>query len=129
MACNPVERKDFKDFVVGARRGSPLAVGYSNNENYLGSDSYALKAMTNKISYLDDGDFCLLYREKVEFYNSKKMKINKEIYELSNEDNVADKGDYKDFMSKEIDEQSITTKKCINEFPRMLFISKFIFFT
>ena len=71
--------------------------------------------MTNKISYLDDGDFCILYKEKVEFYNSDK-KINKEIFELSNEDNVADKGDYKDFMSKEINEQSATTKKCINEY-------------
>ena len=108
--------KDFDNLVVGARRGSPLAVGYGHNENFIGSDSYALKTMTNKISYLDDGDFCLLYKEKVEFYNSDKKKINKEIFELSKEDNVADKGDYKDFMSKEIDEQSITTKKCINEY-------------
>jgi len=108
--------KDFKDVVVGARRGSPLAVGYGHNENFIGSDSYALKTMTNKISYLDDGDFCLLYKEKVEFYNIEKNKINKEIFELSNEENVADKGDFKDFMSKEIDEQSTTTKKCINEY-------------
>ena len=108
--------KDFKDVVVGARRGSPLAVGYGHNENFLGSDSYALKTMTNKISYLDDGDFCLLFKDRVEFYNSEKKKINKEIFELSNEDNVVDKGDFKDFMSKEIDEQSITTKKCINEY-------------
>ena len=108
--------KDFDNLVVGARRGSPLAVGYGHNENFIGSDSYALKTMTNKISYLDDGDFCLLYKEKVEFYNSDKKKINKEIFELSKEDNVADKGDYKNFMSKEIDEQSITTKKCINEY-------------
>ena len=108
--------KDFGNVVVGARRGSPLAVGYGHDENFIGSDSYALKTMTNKISYLDDGDFCLLYKEKVEFYNSDKKKINKEIYELSNEDNVVDKGDYKDFMSKEIDEQSSITKKCINEY-------------
>ncbi len=108
--------KDFDNVVVGARRGSPLAVGYGHGENFLGSDSYALKTMTNKISYLDDGDFCLLYKEKVEFFNSKLQKINKEVYELSNDENVADKGDFKDFMSKEIDEQSFTTKKCINEY-------------
>ena len=108
--------KGNENVLIGARRGSPLAVGYVNNENFLGSDSYALKSMTNKISYLDDGDFCILYKEKVEFYNSTKKKINKEIFELSNEDNIADKGDYKDFMSKEIDEQSLTTKKCINEY-------------
>ena len=66
--------KDFQNVVVGARRGSPLAVGYGHNENFIGSDSYALKTMTNKVSYLDDGDFCFLYKEKVEFYNSKKKK-------------------------------------------------------
>ena len=44
------------------------------------------------------------------------LPINKEIFELSQDDNVADKGDFKDFMSKEIDEQSISTKKCINEY-------------
>ena len=64
--------KNFKDVVVGARRGSPLAVGYGHEENYIGSDSYALKSMTNKISYLDDGEICILTKDKVEFYNSKK---------------------------------------------------------
>ena len=108
--------KNHKNLVVGARRGSPLAVGYGHNENFIGSDSYALKTMTNKISYLDDGDFCLLSKEKVEFYNSNKRKINKKVFELSSEDNIVDKGDFKDFMSKEIDEQDITTKKCLNEY-------------
>jgi len=108
--------KKFNNLVVGARRGSPLAVGYGYNENFIGSDSYALKSMTNKISYLADGDFCILYKEKVEFYNSDKKKINKEIVELSTDDNTADKGDFRDFMSKEIIEQSSTTKKCINEY-------------
>ena len=61
--------RNHKEFVIGARRGSPLAVGYSNNENYLGSDSYALKSMTNKISYLDDGDVCVLSKDEVKFYN------------------------------------------------------------
>ena len=64
---------------MGARRGSPLAVGYGHEENYIGSDSYALKSMTNKISYLEDGEICILTRDKVEFYNSEKNKINKEI--------------------------------------------------
>ena len=54
--------KNFSNIIIGARRGSPLAVGYSKNENYLGSDSYALKSMTNKISYLDDGDLCVVIK-------------------------------------------------------------------
>ncbi len=108
--------KDFKDIIIGARRGSPLAVGYSNKENYLGSDSYALKAMTNKISYLDDGDLCVLSKDKVEFYDANKRKINKKVYALSDDENISDKGDYKNFMSKEIFEQSTTAKNCINEY-------------
>ena len=108
--------KKFDNIVVGARRGSPLAVGYGPEENYLGSDSYALKSMTNKITYLDDGDVCILTNNKVEFYNSKNKKINKEVLTLSNDKNTADKGDFKDFMSKEINEQNITVKTCVKEY-------------
>ncbi len=108
--------KDFKNIIIGARRGSPLAVGYSSQENYLGSDSYALKSMTNKISYLDDGDLCILSKDKVDFYDVNKKKINKKVYILSDDENTSDKGDYKNFMSKEIFEQPITAKNCINEY-------------
>ena len=108
--------KKYNDMIIGARRGSPLAVGYSKNENYIGSDSYALKSMTNKISYLDDGDICILTKDNVEFYDSRKNKINKKVLTLSDDKNVADKGDYKNFMIKEIFEQPITAKNCINEY-------------
>ena len=112
--------KKFNNIVVGARRGSPLAVGYGPEENYLGSDSYALKSMTNKITYLDDGDVCVLTNNKVDFYNSKNKKINKEILILSNDKHTAEKGEYKDFMSKEINEQNITAKTCIKEYVDQL---------
>ena len=108
--------KNHKDIIIGARRGSPLAVGYSNKENYLGSDSYALKSMTNKITYLDDGDLCVLSKDDVKFYDVKKNKINKKVYILSDDKNISEKGDYKNFMSKEIFEQPVTAKKCINEY-------------
>jgi len=108
--------KDQPDLIVGARRGSPLAVGYGPNENYLGSDSYALKSMTNKITYLNDGEFCIIKKDHVEFYNEDGDKINKKVLELSLEDEKYDKGDYKHFMAKEIDEQPITLKNGINEY-------------
>ena len=108
--------KKYNNIVVGARRGSPLAVGYGHNENFLGSDSYALKSMTNKITYLNDGDVCILSNDKIEFYNQENIKINKQVQILSNDKNISDKGDYKDFMSKEINEQSFTTKTCIKEY-------------
>ena len=112
--------RDHQDIIIGARRGSPLAVGYSKNENYLGSDSYALKSMTNKISYLDDGDLCVLSKNSIDFYDIKLKKINKKVHILSDDENVSDKGDYKNFMSKEIFEQPKTVKNCINEYIDIL---------
>ena len=108
--------KDQPDLIVGARRGSPLAVGYGPNENYLGSDSYALKSMTNKISYLNHQEFCILKRDHVEFFNNKGTKVNKKILKLSSSEQNYDKGDYKHFMAKEIEEQPNTIKNCVNEY-------------
>ena len=108
--------KDFSNIIIGARRGSPLAVGYSNKENYLGSDSYALKSMTNKISYLDDGELCVISKDNVSFYNSNENKINKKIHTVSDDENTSDMGNYNNFMSKEIFEQPFTAKNCISEY-------------
>ncbi|WP_415285185.1 glutamine--fructose-6-phosphate transaminase (isomerizing) [Candidatus Pelagibacter sp. Uisw_130] len=108
--------KNQHDLIVGARRGSPLAVGYGPNENYLGSDSYALKSMTNKISYLNDGEFCIIKKDQVEFFDEEGLKVNKKILELSSKEQDYDKGDFKHFMAKEIEEQPTTLKNCINEY-------------
>ena len=108
--------KDKPDLIVGARRGSPLAVGYGPNENYLGSDSYALKSMTNKITYLDDGEFCIIKKDEVNFFNEIGKKINKKILELSSNEQNYEKGDFKHFMAKEIEEQPATLKTGIKEY-------------
>jgi len=108
--------KDKPDLIVGARRGSPLAVGYGPNENYLGSDSYALKSMTNKISYLDDGEFCIIKKDEVNFFNENGKKINKKILKLSSNEQNYEKGDFKHFMAKEIEEQPATLKTGIKEY-------------
>ena len=108
--------QDKPDLIVGARRGSPLAVGYGPNENYLGSDSYALKSMTNKVTYLNDSEFCILKKDGVEFFDENGIKVNKKVLELSKDDQEYEKGDYKHFMAKEIDEQPRTIKNCVNEY-------------
>ena len=108
--------KDHPDLIVGARRGSPLAVGYGPSEHYLGSDSYALKSMTNKISYLNDGEFCILKKDLVEFFDTEGTKVNKKILNLSKDEQNYEKGEYKYFMAKEIDEQPETLKNCVNEY-------------
>ena len=108
--------KDMPDLIIGARRGSPLAVGYGPNENYLGSDSYALKSMTNKITYLEDGEFCFIKKDEVNFFNEEGIKINKKVLELSSSEQNYDKGDFKHFMAKEIEEQPQTLKTGIKEY-------------
>ncbi len=108
--------KDQNDLMVGAKRGSPLAVGYGPNENYIGSDSYALKSMTNKISYLDDGEFCIVKKDQIEFFDTEGFHINKKVMNLSKNEIDYNKGDYKYFMEKEIDEQPSTISDCINEY-------------
>jgi glucosamine--fructose-6-phosphate aminotransferase (isomerizing) len=108
--------KDMPDLIIGARRGSPLAVGYGPNENYLGSDSYALKSMTNKVTYLEDGEFCFIKKDEVNFFNDEGIKINKKVLELSTDQQNYDKGDFKHFMAKEIEEQPQTLKTGIKEY-------------
>ena len=108
--------KKFNNLIVGARRGSPLAVGYTDKEKYIGSDSYALNSMTKEVSYLDDGDVCVLTKDKIEFFDKNKKKIEKKIHKLANDEAVYSKGNFKDFMSKEISEQPEVIKKCINEY-------------
>ena len=108
--------KNFSNILIGARRGSPLAVGYAKDENYLGSDSYALKSMTNKISYLNDGELCVLTKDQVSFYDETLNKVNKKIHTMSENETIIDKGEYKHFMLKEIFEQPVTIKNCISEY-------------
>ena len=108
--------KNIPDLIIGARRGSPLAVGYGPNENYLGSDSYALKSMTNKVTYLEDGEFCFIKKDEVNFFNEDGIKINKKVLELSSNEQNYDKGDFKYFMAKEIEEQPQTLKTGIKEY-------------
>tara|TARA_B100000674_G_scaffold300016_1_gene249069 strand:- start:192 stop:1421 length:1230 start_codon:yes stop_codon:yes gene_type:complete len=72
--------------------------------------------MTNKITYLNDGEFCVIKKDHVEFFSENGTKINKKVLELSSEDEKYDKGDYKHFMAKEIEEQPITLKNGIKEY-------------
>ena len=72
--------------------------------------------MTNKISYLNDGEFCILKKDHIEFFDEKGNKVNKKILELSSNEENYNKGDYKHFMAKEIEEQPNTIKNCVNEY-------------
>jgi glucosamine--fructose-6-phosphate aminotransferase (isomerizing) len=94
-----------EDLLIGARRGSPLAVGYGDGEMYLGSDAIALAPFTDTISYLEDGDWAVVTRNGVEVHNAKDQVVERAILKSSASAFLVDKGNHRHFMAKEIHEQ------------------------
>jgi len=97
--------KGHDDLLIGARKGSPLAVGYGDGEMYLGSDAIALAPLTDDISYLDDGDWVVLTRSGAEVHDAKGDVVQREVMKSGASSFVVDKANYRHFMAKEIHEQ------------------------
>jgi glutamine---fructose-6-phosphate transaminase (isomerizing) len=93
------------DLMIGARKGSPLAVGYGKGEMYLGSDAIALAPFTDQVSYLEDGDWAVVTRKSVEIHDAQGKKVERAIITSVASGLLVDKGNYKHFMAKEIHEQ------------------------
>ncbi|MCB5198178.1 glutamine--fructose-6-phosphate transaminase (isomerizing) [Loktanella sp. TSTF-M6] len=93
------------DLLIAARKGSPLAVGYGDGENFIGSDAIALAPITDRISYLDEGDWVILTRTSVEIRNAAGEQVSRPIRKIEGGSAATDKGGYKHFMAKEIAEQ------------------------
>src|SRR5712691_9815511 len=94
-----------EDLLIGARKGSPLAIGYGDGEMYLGSDAIALAPFTDTIAYLEDGDSAVLTRKSVEVHDAKGNKVERAVLKSSASAFLVDKGNYRHFMAKEIHEQ------------------------
>ena len=97
--------KGEENLMIGARKGSPLAVGYGDGEMYLGSDAIALGPFTDTISYLEDGDWVALTRNGAEVYDEHNAVIAREIVKHNSATSLVDKANYRHFMAKEIHEQ------------------------
>lgn len=93
------------DLLIGARRGPPLAVGYGDGEMYLGSDAIALAPLTNKISYLEEGDWVVLKRAGASFFDEHDQAVKRPVILSQITGSLIDKGNYRHFMAKEIHEQ------------------------
>ena len=93
------------DLLIGARKGSPLAVGYGDGEMYIGSDAIALAPFTDTISYLEDGDSVVLTRNSVDMRNAKGAPVERAVLKSSASAFLVDKGNHRHFMAKEIFEQ------------------------
>jgi glucosamine--fructose-6-phosphate aminotransferase (isomerizing) len=97
--------KGHGDLMIGARKGSPLAIGYGDGEMYLGSDAIALAPFTDTISYLEDGDWVVLTRTAGVIYDAEGAVMNREILKSGASSFLVDKANYRHFMAKEIHEQ------------------------
>ena len=93
------------DLLFGARKGSPLAVGYGDGEMFLGSDAMALAPMTQRITYLEDGDWVAIAKDAVTIRDGKGDKVARAIVQTAMSGALIGKGEYPHFMLKEIYEQ------------------------
>jgi glutamine---fructose-6-phosphate transaminase (isomerizing) len=97
--------KGEEDLLIGARKGSPLAIGYAEGEMFLGSDAIALAPFTDAIAYLEDGDSVVLTRNGTEIRDATGSKVERAVLRTAASAFLVDKGNYRHFMAKEIHEQ------------------------
>ncbi|MBV9331269.1 MAG: glutamine--fructose-6-phosphate transaminase (isomerizing), partial [Alphaproteobacteria bacterium] len=97
--------KGEEHLLIGARKGSPLAVGFGEREAYLGSDAFALAPFTNRVAYLEEGDVAVVRGSEVRFFDSEGRPANREIKVTSASAALVDKAGKRHFMAKEIAEQ------------------------
>jgi glucosamine--fructose-6-phosphate aminotransferase (isomerizing) len=94
-----------EDLLIGARKGSPLAIGHGDGEMYLGSDAIALAPFTDTISYLEEGDWAVLSHKGVEIRDADGRAVKRAVLKSSASAFLVDKGNHRHFMAKEIHEQ------------------------
>jgi glucosamine--fructose-6-phosphate aminotransferase (isomerizing) len=104
------------DEIYCARHGSPLAIGIGDSEMYLGSDAMALAPLTNRLIYLEEGDWAVLTTASYEIFDKDNNPVDRPITEVQFTDEVADKGQYPHFMLKEIHEQPDTLARTLSHY-------------
>ncbi|MEO0665038.1 MAG: isomerizing glutamine--fructose-6-phosphate transaminase, partial [Pseudomonadota bacterium] len=104
------------DLMIAARKGSPLAIGHGDGEVYIGSDAIALAPLTDRITYLEEGDIAILTRNSVEIRDIKGQLANRATHTIQIDTAQADKGGHKHFMAKEIAEQPAVIDRCLNHY-------------
>ena len=104
------------DLMIGARKGAPLAVGYGDNEMYLGSDAIALSPMTDRVTYLEEGDRAVLTRTSVKIYDADDAPVDRVVKKISLDTTRIDKAGHKHFMAKEIAEQPAVIGEALSRY-------------
>src|SRR6476646_3689785 len=110
--------RDHPDLIIGARMGAPLTVGYGDGENYLGSDALAVAPWTQRIAYLDEGDWAVVHRDGIEIFDRDNRPVEPEIVESGASAAPVEKGNYRHYMQKEIFEQPIVVAQTLQSYVR-----------
>src|SRR5690348_2233362 len=110
--------RDHPDLIIGARRGAPLTVGYGDGENYLGSDALAVAPWTQRIAYLDEGDWAVVRRDVIQIFDRENQSVEREIVESGADSAPVEKGNYRHYMQKEIFEQPIVVAQTLQTYVR-----------
>ncbi|MFL0414387.1 glutamine--fructose-6-phosphate transaminase (isomerizing) [uncultured Sphingomonas sp.] len=108
------------DLLLGARLGAPLTVGYGDGESFLGSDALALAPLTQRIAYLEEGDWVAITREEVEIYDRDNQRVERPIVNSGASGQLIDKGNHRHFMQKEIYEQPVVVAQTLRSYLRPL---------
>ena len=108
--------RDHPDLLIGARRGSPLVVGFADGETYIGSDALALAPLTQQISYLEEGDWVVVTRDGATIFDAENAQVEREVTTSGASAAAVEKGNYRHFMQKEIFEQPTVVAQTLGSY-------------
>ena len=110
--------RDWPDLLIGARMGAPLTVGYGEGETYLGSDALALAGLTQRIAYLDEGDWAVVTRDGATIFNRDNEEVQRPVVVSGASAAAVEKGNHRHYMQKEIFEQPLVVAQTLQSYLR-----------
>src|SRR3546814_1217294 len=112
--------RGYPDMLIGARLGAPLVVGYGADENYLGSDALALAPLTQKIAYLEEGDWAVVTRGSVTIFDRDNQPVERPVTQSGVSGAMIEQGNHRHFMQQEIFEQPVVVAQTLQSYLRPL---------
>ncbi|WP_424941798.1 glutamine--fructose-6-phosphate transaminase (isomerizing) [Aliiroseovarius crassostreae] len=106
------------DLMIAARKGSPLAIGHGEGEMFVGSDAIALAPMTDKVTYLEEGDWAVITRAGAEIFDAQNRQTNRPMKQVRLDASMAEKGGYKHYMAKEIAQQPTVVGEVLSAYVK-----------
>lgn len=112
--------RQYPDMLIGARLGSPLVVGYGEGETYLGSDALALAPLTQRICYLEEGDWVIITKDGSQIYDKDNVAVTRPIVASGASAAAVEKGNFRHYMQKEIYEQPTVVAQTLRSYVRQV---------